>query len=110
MVAPAAMPGSAVTLNDVGRNPTRRALIGVFRKSGAHVDSRDAASAAVEPIGTIIVTGDRNGSIQIQPHEVPELIDELLASAALAAQSAEVRVDVAISYPGCFETLDRLVV
>jgi 3-phosphoshikimate 1-carboxyvinyltransferase len=93
MVAAAALPGSSVTIDDVGLNPTRTALIGVLRKFGANVDLRETASKAGEPIGTIIVTGDRTGSVYIQPHEVPELIDELPAIAALAAHSGEVRVD-----------------
>jgi 5-enolpyruvylshikimate-3-phosphate synthase len=121
MVAAAAMPGSVVTLEDVGQNPTRTPLIGVFRKFGAHVDPRERPDATGEPIGTIIVTGDRTGSIHIQPHEVPELIDELPAIAALVAHSGEVRVDagapsriegadaVSIPYPSFFETFDRLV-
>src|SRR5204862_6422378 len=45
-----------------------------------------------EPIGTIIVAGDRTGSVHIRPDEVPELIDELPAIAALAAHSGEVSV------------------
>jgi 3-phosphoshikimate 1-carboxyvinyltransferase len=93
MVAAAALPGSVVTIEDVGLNPTRTALIGVLRKFGAHVDLRETATAAGEPIGTIIVTGDQTGSVHIQPHEVPELIDELPAIAALAAHSGEVCVD-----------------
>lgn len=121
-VAAATMPGSVVTREDVGLNPTRAALIGVFRKFGAHVDLRERANAAGEPIGTIIVTGDRTGSIHIQPHEVPELIDERPASVAPAAQGGDVRVDagtpsrikgadaVSIPCPSFFETLDRLVV
>jgi 3-phosphoshikimate 1-carboxyvinyltransferase len=39
------------------------------------------------------VTGDRAGSIHIQPHEAPELIDDLSAIAVLAAHSGEVRAD-----------------
>lgn len=93
MVAAAAMPGSVVTLDDVGLNPTRTALIGVLRRFGANVDLCERANAGGEPIGTIIVTGDRTGSVHIQPDEVPELIDELPALAALAAHSGEVRVD-----------------
>jgi|KBSSwiStaDraftv2_1062776.scaffolds.fasta_scaffold84382_2 3-phosphoshikimate 1-carboxyvinyltransferase len=93
MVAAAALPGSQVTIEDVGLNPTRTALIGVLRRFGAHVDLRETANAAGEPIGTIIVTGERTGSVHIKPDEVPELIDELPAIAALAAQSGEVRVD-----------------
>jgi len=80
-------------MENVGLIPTRTALVGVLRKFGAHVDLRERANAAGEAIGTIIVTGDRAGSIHIQPHEAPELIDDLSAIAVLAAHSAEVRLD-----------------
>ncbi len=48
--------------------------------------------AAGEPLGTIVVTGDRLGSLDIAPGEVPGLIDELPAIAALAAHGGEVTV------------------
>jgi 3-phosphoshikimate 1-carboxyvinyltransferase len=92
MVAAAALPGSEVTIEGVGLNPTRTALIGVLRRFGANVDLRETGTAAGEPIGTIIVTGDRTGTVHIKPHEVPELIDELPAIAALAAHRGEVSV------------------
>jgi 3-phosphoshikimate 1-carboxyvinyltransferase len=93
MVAAAARPGSEITIEEVGLNPTRIALIEVLRRFGAHVDLRETAAAAGEPIGTIIVQGRHTGSVHVKPHEVPELIDELPAIAALGAQSGEVRVD-----------------
>jgi len=76
LVAAAALPGSRVEIEDVGLNPTRTALVGVLERFGARV--------AVE--------GDRTGSVEIAPHEVPSLIDELPAIAALAAHGG--RVDV----------------
>jgi 3-phosphoshikimate 1-carboxyvinyltransferase len=111
-------PARTRDLTVVGRNPTRIAFIGVLRKVGVNVDPRERVNASGEPIGTIIVTDDRTGSIHIQPHEVPELIDELPALAALAAHRGEVRVDGARELrvkesdrvtPRFFETLDRLV-
>ena len=93
MVAAAALPGSEVTIEDVGLNPTRTALVGVLRRFGADVTIHETAVAAGEPIGTIIVTGDHTGSVHIEPHEVPELIDELPAIAALAAHGGEVHVE-----------------
>jgi 3-phosphoshikimate 1-carboxyvinyltransferase len=92
MVAAAALPGSEVTIEGVGLNPTRTALVGVLRRFGARVDVQETAADAGEPIGTIIVSADRAGTVEIQPHEVPELIDELPAIAALAAHSGEVSV------------------
>lgn len=92
MVAAAARPGSRVEIEDVGLNPTRTALIGVLRRFGARVDVQETESVAAEPRGTIVVTGERTGAIEIAPDEVPGLIDELPALAALAAHGGEVSV------------------
>lgn len=92
MAAAASLPGSQVTIDDVGLNPTRTALVGVLRRFGARVDVLETAVRAGEAMGTITVTGDRTGSIEIAPEEVPGLIDELPAIAALAAHGGEVRV------------------
>ena len=54
--------------------------------------SRSTATDAGEPRGTIVVEGDRRGTIEIAPEEVPGLIDELPAIAALAAHGGEVSV------------------
>ena len=92
MVAAAALPGSHVTIEDVGLNPTRTALIDVLRRFGAKVDVHQTSIGAGEPLGTISVTGERNGSVRIAPTEVPALIDELPAIAALAAHDGHVSV------------------
>ena len=92
MVAAAARPGSRVEIEDVGLNPSRTGLIDVLRRFGARVIVETEAGAAGEPRGTIIVEGDRIGRVDITPEEVPGLIDELPAIAALAGHGAEVSV------------------
>lgn len=92
LVAAAALPGSRVEIVDVGLNPTRTALVDVLRRFGATVDVRPAAEQAGEPRGTILVEGGRTGRLEIAPEEVPGLIDELPAIAALAAHGGEVSV------------------
>jgi 3-phosphoshikimate 1-carboxyvinyltransferase len=92
MVAAAALPGSEVVIEDVGLNPTRTGLVDVLRRFGARVEIHQTATAAGEPLGTIIVAGERTGSVEIAPEEVPGLIDELPAIAALAAHGGEVSV------------------
>ncbi len=92
MVAAAALPGSRVELEDVGLNPTRTALVGVLRRFGARVIVEPTGAAGGEPRGTVIVEGDRTGALEIAPEEVPGLIDELPAIAALAAHGGSVRV------------------
>jgi 3-phosphoshikimate 1-carboxyvinyltransferase len=92
MVAAAAFPGSRVEIDEVGLNPTRIGLVDVLRRFGARVEIRESGVVAGEPRGTIIVEGDRSGAVEILPTEVPGLIDELPAIAALAAHGGEVSV------------------
>jgi 3-phosphoshikimate 1-carboxyvinyltransferase len=92
MVAAAARPGSRVEIEDVGLNPSRTALIDVLRRFGAKVTVTRQTGAAGEPRGTIVVEGDRIGRVDIAPEDVPGLIDELPAIAALAGHGAEVSV------------------
>jgi len=92
LVGAAALPGSRIEILDVGLNPTRTALLGVLRRFGARVDVVTTGTEAGEPRGTVTVAHERSGSIDIGPDEVPGLIDELPAIAALAAHGGEVTV------------------
>ena len=92
LVAAAALPGSRIDIEDVGLNPTRTALLGVLERFGARVRVEVTATAAGEPRGSVTVEGDRTGSLDIAPEEVPGLIDELPAIAALAAHGGQVTV------------------
>lgn len=92
MVGAAALPGSRVELDDVGLNPTRSALLDVLRRFGARVEVEVTATHAGEPRGRVLVEGDRHGTLDITPSEVPGLIDELPAIGALAAHGGEVSV------------------
>jgi 3-phosphoshikimate 1-carboxyvinyltransferase len=92
LVAAAAMPGSRVEVIDVGLNPTRTALLDVLRRFGARVAVEAGSEDAGEPRGTVIVEADRQTAIEITPDEVPGLIDELPAVAALAAHGGRVTV------------------
>jgi len=92
LVAAAARPGSRIEIEDVGLNPSRTALLDVLRRLGARVTVEQQAGAAGEPRGTVIVEGDRIGRVDITPEEVPGLIDELPAIAALAGHGAEISV------------------
>lgn len=93
MVAAAALPGSRVEIEDVGLNSTRTGLIDVLRRFGAHVEVHQAQVKAGEPLGTIVVEHRETGRVVITPNEVPGLIDELPAIAALAAHGGEVSVE-----------------
>jgi 3-phosphoshikimate 1-carboxyvinyltransferase len=92
LVAAAALPGSRIDVEDVGLNPTRTALLGVLRRFGARVQVEITSTAAGEPRGRVSVEGDRMETLDIAPDEVPGLIDELPAIAALAAHGGQVTV------------------
>src|SRR5262249_47234253 len=54
-VAAASLPGSRVTVDDVGLNPTRTALLDVLGRFGARVEVQVTATHGGEPRGTVTV-------------------------------------------------------
>ena len=92
LVAAAVFPGSRVEIEGVGLNPTRTALLDVLRRFGARVHVELIETRAGEPAGTVTVESDRKADVEITPAEVPALIDELPAIAALASAGVGVRV------------------
>jgi 3-phosphoshikimate 1-carboxyvinyltransferase len=93
-VAAAGMPGSRIEVADVGLNPSRAALLDVLRRYGANVEvhPHDADASGAEPRGDVVVEHAHTGRLDVEPDEVPGLIDELPALAALAAFGGEVSV------------------
>jgi 3-phosphoshikimate 1-carboxyvinyltransferase len=92
MAAAAALPGSEVTIEEVGLNPTRTGLIDILRRFGARVEVHQTGLEAGEPLGSITVVGEGSGAVDVAPEEVPGVIDELPAIAALAAHGGTVTV------------------
>ncbi|MBI3321199.1 MAG: bifunctional prephenate dehydrogenase/3-phosphoshikimate 1-carboxyvinyltransferase, partial [Candidatus Omnitrophica bacterium] len=87
LVAAACIPGSRLTLNQVGINPTRIALLRVLQQMGARVEwtvERDSW----EPSGTMTVEARPLTGVTLQSTDAPSLIDELpvLLVAAACAQ------------------------
>ena len=91
-VAAAGLPGSSIDIGDVGLNPTRTALFEVLRRAGASVTTTETAQWNGEPVGRVrVTTGDHN-AVTIAPEDVPLLIDELPALAALATFGGSIEV------------------
>ena len=84
----AGTPGSSLEIAGVGLNPSRTALLGALRRAGARIETSVDGRATGEPVGTIHVQADDPRSFDIPPDEVPLLIDEIPALAALAVMSA----------------------
>ena len=91
-VAAASLPGSDLELPDVGLNPTRTALFDLLVHAGARVERSNACVEHGEPRGTVRVRAGSLGPLVIGPDEVPGLIDELPALAAMATHGGDLLV------------------
>jgi 3-phosphoshikimate 1-carboxyvinyltransferase len=91
-VAAAGLEGSAVDIDEVGLNPTRIALFDVLRRAGASVTTTPTDTWHGEPVGRVRVTTGEQRDVVITPAEVPQLIDELPALAALATFGGSIEV------------------
>ncbi len=81
----AGTPGSSIEIEAVGLNPTRSALLDIVRRAGAIVETDGGREVAGEPAGAIRVSYGTPRSFDITPEEVPGVIDEIPALAALGA-------------------------
>ena len=93
MVAASSLPGSQVTIEEVGLNPTRAGILPILRRMGARIDVAETGRGdAGEPVGTMVVKHDTLQETHISPDEVPGVIDELPALAALATHGGALSV------------------
>ncbi len=90
--AAAALPGSDITLEDVGLNPTRTGILDWLRRTGANVDVSRVTENAGEPRGSVRVRHGGRAGLTVGPRDVPGLIDELPVLAALATHGGELHV------------------
>jgi 3-phosphoshikimate 1-carboxyvinyltransferase len=86
------LPGSDVTLEDVGLNPTRIGFLSVLRRAGARIDVADGQAVGDEPIGALRIRHGGVAAVEIKPAEVPGTIDELPLLAALATHGGALKV------------------
>jgi 3-phosphoshikimate 1-carboxyvinyltransferase len=99
-VAAAALPASDVAIAGVGLNPTRTALLALLARAGARVDVAIERERAGEPSGIVRVRHGEVKPLVVDPVEVPGLIDELPALAALGALGAGMKVTGAAELRG----------
>ncbi|MBA3270501.1 MAG: 3-phosphoshikimate 1-carboxyvinyltransferase [Acidobacteria bacterium] len=91
-VAAAALPGSAVTIEGVGLNPSRWALLDVLRRFGVDVEAEQTDEWQHEPVGRIQIRAGQLRSLELGPDMVPSIIDELPVLAVLATAGGGLRV------------------
>jgi 3-phosphoshikimate 1-carboxyvinyltransferase len=91
-VAATALPGSDLTIDGVGLNPTRTLLLEILRRAGADIEIQVDDEWHGEPVGRIRVRHRSLNHVVIAPEEVPEVIDELPVLAALGTFGGSVSV------------------
>jgi 3-phosphoshikimate 1-carboxyvinyltransferase len=81
----AGLPQSEIEIEKVGLNPSRTGWLRVLERAGASVDWTVESEDAGEPVGRLRVASGSLRSFSIPPDEVPGVIDEIPALAALGA-------------------------
>jgi 3-phosphoshikimate 1-carboxyvinyltransferase len=93
LVAAALVPGSDLTIHDLGVNPRRTGLLDVLERMGARVSVFDRRRAGGEPVASVQVQPAELVATEIEAAEVPGLVDELPLVALLASHArGETRV------------------
>jgi 3-phosphoshikimate 1-carboxyvinyltransferase len=91
LVAGALHPEAELTLQGVGMNPTRRAVVDLLRRMGARIEEQPLEGGS-EPRADLRVTSSRLEGIELGPLDVAAAIDEIpvLALAAACARGRTV--------------------
>ncbi len=76
IVGTAMIPGSDLTVQGVGLNPTRIGFLEVLKRMGARIETQ-IMQTVPEPVGTVRVWGAKLKGTGITREEIPSLIDEL---------------------------------
>mgnify|MGYP002783633521 FL=1 len=87
MVAALIVPGSRITITNVGMNPTRAGLVGVLQAMGASIRLTGERQVGGEPVADLEVEHSALTGIEVPPEVAPSMIDEypiLFVAAALA--------------------------
>jgi 3-phosphoshikimate 1-carboxyvinyltransferase len=88
VVAGLIVPGSELTIAGVGLNPTRTGALAVLRSMGGRIDQCLEGEVGGEPIGSVSVRSSELHGVEVDPNDVPGLIDEVPAI-AVAASAAD---------------------
>jgi len=94
VVAATLLPGSELTIHDVGLNPTRTGLLDVLARMGARITIFHRHKSGGEPVGDLEIRSAELTATTIRAEEVPLLVDELpLFALAAACARGESRVE-----------------
>ncbi|MGD6994670.1 3-phosphoshikimate 1-carboxyvinyltransferase [Sutcliffiella horikoshii] len=87
LVAGAIVPGSRITLERVGLNPTRTGILEVLKNMGASLSYSNVMEDGPEPYADITVESSDLKGVEIGGDIIPRLIDEVPIIALMATQA-----------------------
>ena len=94
VVAATLLPGSELTIHDVGLNPRRTGLLDVLERMGARITAFNRRRSGGEQVGDLEVQSAELTATTVHAEEVPRMIDELPLFALAAARAhGESRVE-----------------
>jgi len=94
VVAATLLPGSELTIHDVGLNPRRTGLLDVLERMGARITAFNRRKSGGEQVGDLEVQSADLTATTVRAEEVPRMIDELPLFALAAARAhGESRVE-----------------
>ena len=92
VVAATLLPGSELTIHDVGLNPRRTGLLDVLERMGARITAFHRRRSGGEPVGDLEVQSAELVATTVKAEEVPRMVDELplvaLAGAVARGESS----------------------
>ena len=87
IVAALIVPGSNLTIKNVGINPTRDGLIEVLKQMGADITLTNLREISNEPVCDITVKYSKLRSVNINTDIIPRMIDEIPIFVLIATQA-----------------------
>ena len=87
LAAATIVPGSEITIKNVGVNPTRTGILDVLHRMGANIEVMNERLISGEPRADILVRSASLKGILIDGGIIPRIIDEIPIIAVLASQA-----------------------
>jgi 3-phosphoshikimate 1-carboxyvinyltransferase len=85
VVAALLVPGSKVTIGNVGLNATRAGLFDLLRAMGGSIEVINPRDVGGEPVGDLLVTASTLQGVEPDPAHVPSMVDEFPVAFVAAA-------------------------
>lgn len=85
IVAALLVPGSCITITNIGLNPTRAGLIGLLQAMGGAIEIINPREVGGESVGDLVVRASQLTGIAPDPADVPSMVDEFPVAFIAAA-------------------------